>query len=106
MLKAATMNGIYVRASLASLDRVSKYVLLVGERGNLSANAAYRLRLAADEIVSNIIMHGYKEPSGEIGISGGMDRQQVWVRIVDTAPRFDPRTAAEVAPLNPRPDLS
>jgi serine/threonine-protein kinase RsbW len=70
-----------------------KIANLVGDlaaRGGLGSRDAYRLRLAADEIATNITMHGYQGRCGYLEITGGLDEDWVWVRIEDEAPRFDP----------------
>ena len=91
-MPAPAMDAIGVPASLSALERVADYVRALAEQGHLPANVAYRLRLAADEIVTNIIMHGYGESSGEIQLSGGVEWDHVWLRVADDAPPFDPRT--------------
>jgi anti-sigma regulatory factor (Ser/Thr protein kinase) len=87
------MQAITVPASLDSLERVACYVRTLAEQGNLSESAAYKLRLAVDEIVTNIIDHGYRDGHGEICVSGGLAGDCVWLQVADRAPRFDPRTA-------------
>lgn len=86
------MNAIRLPASVASLDRAAEYVRTLGRLGDLPQDVCYRLRLATDEIVSNIIMHGFREGPGEIQLSGGVTDTQVWLRIADGSPPFDPRT--------------
>jgi len=61
---------------------------------------AYRLRLAAEEIVTNVVMHGYAERGGPIDIDAGYDEEWVWLRVADEAPAFDP------AEHDPTPRLS
>ena len=61
-------------------------------QGGLDSHDAYRLRLAADEITTNIAMHGYQGRRGLIEITGGLDQEWVWLRIEDEAPKFDPTT--------------
>lgn len=82
---------IRVPAALGELDRVAAFVLDLGERAALPHDALYRLRLAADELATNIVMHGYRGASGEITVDGGIDPDQVWIRFQDDAPAFDPR---------------
>jgi anti-sigma regulatory factor (Ser/Thr protein kinase) len=94
------MEAITVPASLTSLEQVACYVRTLAQRGNLSASAEYKLRLAIDEIVTNIIVHGYREGPGEICVSGGLERDHVWLQVADRAPRFDPRTIHS----GPQPD--
>jgi anti-sigma regulatory factor (Ser/Thr protein kinase) len=75
---------------------------LAGEAG-LDQHDTYRLRLAADEITTNIAMHGYQGRCGLVEITGGVDEDWVWLRIEDEAPRFDPtgRVPSPSRPVDP-----
>ena len=55
-------------------------------------------QLAVEEVITNIINHGYKNAGGEIVISCRINVNQAEVRIRDNAPRFDPLSL-------PEPDL-
>lgn len=55
---------------------------------------------AVDELICNVIVHGYDGRPGEIEVSIQRDAGSLAVRIRDAAPPFDPRTHAE-----PRLDL-
>lgn len=89
-----------VPAVLDSLDRVAEFVLCLGDRAGLSGEARYRLRLAADELATNIVLHGYGAAPGHISLTGGVEPDRVWLRFEDSAPAFDPRQG-----MRP-PDLS
>ncbi|MFC4530155.1 ATP-binding protein [Sphaerisporangium dianthi] len=80
-----------IPASLSSLDQVADYVLALAERAGLSSGLAERLRLAADELATNIVVHGYGEAGGAFAVEGGMDGESVWIRFEDDARPFDPR---------------
>jgi serine/threonine-protein kinase RsbW len=58
----------------------------------LTISQAYRLRLAADEIATNVVTHGYGGQGGRIDLDAGFDEHWAWVRIEDDAPEFDPTT--------------
>ncbi|WP_327354373.1 ATP-binding protein [Streptomyces sp. NBC_01304] len=91
-LTVATATAITVPAELAELDRVAEFVLRLGGQAGLADSALYRLRLAADELATNIVMHGYRDiPGGRVSVAGGIEADRVWVRFVDDAPAFDPR---------------
>ncbi|MGW2701887.1 ATP-binding protein [Streptomyces sp. NPDC001340] len=101
--------GLRVPATLAALSDIAGFVMALARRGRLDKSAAYRLRLAVDELATNVVTHGYgvagaptdtatsptsadaSGPGGEILVTGGFDAERVWVRIEDTAPPFDPR---------------
>lgn len=63
----------------------------------MTHSQAYRMRLAAEEITTNIVTHGYGGQGGTIDIDAGYDDDWVWVRIEDDAPAFDP-AAYDVVP--------
>jgi serine/threonine-protein kinase RsbW len=74
----------------------------LASQGGLDSHDAYRLRLAADEITTNIAMHGYRGRHGVVEITGGLDQEWVWLLIEDEAPQFDPRQrAAAHRPVDP-----
>lgn len=74
----------------------------LASRGGLDSHDAYRLRLAADEITTNIAMHGYRGRPGVVEITGGLDHEWVWLLIEDEAPQFDPRVRAQThRPVDP-----
>lgn len=70
---------------------VAALVAELAQRFDLDPEAAYRLRLAADELTTNALTHGYGPPGGVLELAGGADAAGVWVRIEDEAPPFDPR---------------
>jgi serine/threonine-protein kinase RsbW len=55
-------------------------------------------QLAVEEVITNIIVHGYRKPGGEIHLSCRFLRDQIRISITDAAPRFDPLSI-------PEPDL-
>ncbi|WP_407779906.1 ATP-binding protein [Actinophytocola sp.] len=72
-------------------DRLADLVGQLAEDGGLCSRRAYRLRLAADEITTNIAVHGYRGRAGTVDVFGGVEPDRVWLRIEDCAPPFDPR---------------
>ncbi|TVZ80459.1 ATP-binding protein [Streptomyces sp. BK340] len=88
---AGTTAGLRIAADLESLDLVARFVLELGRSGRLTSSETYRLRLAADELATNIVMHGYCGAPGDICVDGGVTPERVWVRFSDDAPPFDPR---------------
>lgn len=55
-------------------------------------------QLAVEEVITNIIVHGYRRPGGEIHLSCRFTGNKIEIRITDAAPRFDPLSI-------PEPDL-
>ncbi|MFJ5230893.1 ATP-binding protein [Kitasatospora sp. NPDC088391] len=89
-----TAATLAVPAALGSLHQVADFVRGLADRAGLSTEAAYRLRLAADELATNIVVHGYRGAPGPIRLAGHVDGQEVRLRFEDDAPPFDPRRTA------------
>lgn len=77
-------------------DEVTAVVGELAARTGLDRRDTYRLRLAADEIVTNVMMHGYRGGGGVVDLAAGADPDWVWLRIEDDAPPFDPTTCVAV----------
>jgi serine/threonine-protein kinase RsbW len=73
----------------------------LARQARLDQHDAYRLRLAADEITTNIAMHGYQGRCGLVAVTGGLDEDWVWLRIDDEAPKFDPTGWVPRQPRDP-----
>ncbi|MEV7775711.1 ATP-binding protein [Kitasatospora sp. NPDC086791] len=98
------MDALRIVATLTSLEEVARFCHELAERAGLAPEAAYRLRLATDELATNVVMHGYRGSEGELRLAGGMDEDTVWIRLEDDAPPFDP--AAGCKPPTPDVPLS
>ncbi|WP_415947782.1 ATP-binding protein [Streptomyces sp. KLOTTS4A1] len=88
---AQRASELRVPAELRSLAEIAGYVRALARRAGLDPAAAYRLRLAVDELATNVVTHGYQGADGEIVVAGSADPDWVRVRIEDRAPPFDPR---------------
>jgi anti-sigma regulatory factor (Ser/Thr protein kinase) len=66
----------------------------VSKAAGLGRQAAYNLRLAVDEVATNIIVHGYEENglSGTLIVRADERDDSIAVTLEDTGPEFDPRT--------------
>jgi anti-sigma regulatory factor (Ser/Thr protein kinase) len=95
------MFSLTVPANLDSLAPIAAFVAAVAEDAGLSPRAAYRLRLAVDEISTNIIMYAYSGSTapGTIDLRAELDEATVTVLIEDQGAPFDPRQ------VPPPPDL-
>ena len=70
---------------------VAELVGALARKARLPRHKAYWLRLATEEIVTNIGRHGYRGP-GPVWLRSSVGPDRVWVRIEDAAPAFDPRS--------------
>jgi len=83
---------IDIDADLTALADVREFILQEAKPLGFDEAALYDLQLAVDEAVTNIIIHGYQNKGGDIGIRVMTDDGSFIVRITDHAPPFDPTT--------------
>ncbi|MDJ0380981.1 ATP-binding protein [Streptomyces sp. G-G2] len=81
---------LHVPAALGSLTAIAHFVRAVAVRSGLDRGAAYRLRLAVDELATNIVTHGYRGGEGRITVLGRAGAGRAAIVLQDTAPEFDP----------------
>lgn len=87
------MEPLTVPGTLEALGAISQYVTAAATTAGLDKKTAYRLRLAVDEIATNIITHGYAESgqTGEVTVLAEVTSQALRIILEDTSPPFDPR---------------
>lgn len=87
---ARTPAVLEVPATVGALGDIASFVLRLAGRAGLDKGSAYRLRLAVDELATNIVMHGYRGGDGRITVRGRSGPGGVQIVIEDSAPAFDP----------------
>lgn len=75
-----------------SIDLIRQYIAELSQQAGLSKKAGYNLRLAADEIATNIVLYGYEEAGleGNIEVLHEFTDEGLVVVFEDTAAPFDP----------------
>jgi serine/threonine-protein kinase RsbW len=71
------------------IEAVASFVREIARQAELPRRKVYWLRLAAEEITTNIVQHGYQGP-GPIRLTGEIAADEVRLLIEDEAPAFDP----------------
>ena len=86
------MERLTVPGTLDSLEPIGKYVLAAANEAGLDRRAAYRLRLAVDELATNAIIHGYQESSlnGMIDLWTDIDDKHLTIGMEDSGRPYDP----------------
>lgn len=86
------VEPLVVPGQLSSLSAIAQYVLAAASRAGLDKKASYKLRLAIDEVATNIIVHGYAEAglAGDITIKAEVSPERLVIRLEDRAIAFDP----------------
>lgn len=89
------MQPLHLAGTLDALAPVSEFVKTAAAEAGLDKAAAYRLRLAVVELVTNVIEHGYTEHgmAGPLDLFAELTPETLTVTIEDEAVAFDPRQA-------------
>lgn len=87
------MEPLILPGTMDSLEAIGAYVREAAAMAGLSKEAAYKLRLAVDEMATNSVMHGYDEAGlkGELRVSAEMTEGAIMITLEDSGPAFDPR---------------
>jgi len=95
-----------VAASLDSLQEVRSFIDRAGASLGVTEQVLGDLRLAVDEAVTNVVLHGYRNAGGDVELHMHADGDDVVIRILDRAGRFDPNRVKAPSldtPLQDRP---
>lgn len=98
------MNTLTVPATFDSLTEIAAFVLKAADAAGVGGQARYRLRLAVDEIATNVVVHGCAGQAGTIDLCATMDDQALTVAMEDSGAEFDPRMAAPPQKMDLPPD--
>ena len=87
------MEPLTVAGNLKSIDKLVKYVITAASQAGLNHRATYCLRLAVDEIATNVITHGYQGAGldGELEVTAVFQPDQLIIELKDSGQPFDPR---------------
>ncbi|HLK56955.1 MAG TPA: ATP-binding protein [Chthonomonadaceae bacterium] len=88
------MDTLVVPATVDALSPIGQFVLQAAAAAGLPRKRAYRLRLAVDEIATNVIHYGYggSGQSGDLTLRAELTEDSLTLVLEDTSPPFDPRT--------------
>ena len=91
-LELLGMQSLTVPGTLDSLSAIAEFVMVAAKQAGLDKKAAYRFRLAVDEIATNIIVHGYEEANcaGNVDLLLDIDDRALTLTLEDTAIPYDP----------------
>jgi phosphoserine phosphatase RsbU/P len=86
------MDALTLPGTLDSLPAIRNYVGEIGEKAGLDRKVLYRLKLAVDEIATNIVTHGYEDAGleGEIVISSRLQPAALTIQLEDTSQEYNP----------------
>ena len=92
-------HSLRIEAQLNNLSTIRDFVEATALRLNAAPDVVLGVVLAVDEMVTNIIVHGYHGQPGMIEIDLAASGDALRVQLRDHAPPFDPTAV-------PPPDLS
>lgn len=86
------MEPLTVPGTMDSLNAIAEYVIAAAAAAGLDKKTAYKLRLAIDEIATNIIIYGYKQAArgGGLTLQADCDQQSLTISIEDSGIPYDP----------------
>ncbi|MBW4578367.1 MAG: ATP-binding protein [Tildeniella nuda ZEHNDER 1965/U140] len=86
------MQSLTVPGTLDSLSAIADFIKTAAATAGLDKKASYRLRLAVDEIATNVIVHGYEEAGleGVLDLTFDVDEKALTFGIEDTGAAYDP----------------
>lgn len=102
------MKSLRVEGTLQAIEPVVDYAIQAAHEAGLGDRETFRVRLAVDELATNIVMHGYLEAgrTGDLTISAEVAQDQLTIFLEDSGVCHDPRNIPPPpfdAPLTERP---
>jgi anti-sigma regulatory factor (Ser/Thr protein kinase) len=87
--------AVTVRNQRSELARISRLIEAFGEAHALSPELVFKVNLALDEIITNIVLHGYDDrDSHDIRIALDLRGESLTVTVEDDGRAFDPLSVA------------
>jgi serine/threonine-protein kinase RsbW len=99
-------STLRVQADVKELATIRDFIETRANALGVDDEAVYDLVLAANEIATNIVVHGYRGQPGTIDLDVRSEGDAVEIVLRDQAPRFDPTLAPTpniYMPLEKRP---
>jgi serine/threonine-protein kinase RsbW len=100
--KETTGEFLNLPSRMSELSRLFPWIERLASRHAISANTQFAMNLCLEEVLSNIIRHGYcGQPDHSIAIHFANPRKDYFVFIVeDESPPFNPVTSPELPALS------
>jgi len=95
----SSVSGVFVNQR-TEIERVVEFAERFGDEHQLAAEVVMTIHLVLDEVVANIINHGYDDTAEhQIRVTLALDGSELGIRVEDDGRAFDPLQA-------PPPDLN
>jgi anti-sigma regulatory factor (Ser/Thr protein kinase) len=101
-----TGEQLKLPSRMSELAQVPVWIERLASRHTIPPSTQFAMDLCLEEVLSNIIRHGYSaKPDHSIAIQFTVPRQDYFMIVVeDSAPPFNPMDAPELPGLNPLDD--
>lgn len=86
----SSVRELHIAATLANLATVAEFVAACCEQWRIAENNCFKIQLAIDEAVTNIIEHAYGGGGGEITLRCWVAEHHFYVQLRDRGRAFDP----------------
>jgi anti-sigma regulatory factor (Ser/Thr protein kinase) len=93
------VRELHIAANVANLAAVAEFVATCCVQWQIDENNTFKIQLAIDEAVTNIIEHAYGGGDGEIILRCWIAEHHFYVQLQDKGKAFDPARA-------PRPNIT
>ena len=87
-------------AALEHLHEMLRWIRDEAQKNGFDASGLYRIELAAEEALVNVIHHSYEDRSGEVSISVGSVDKSMIITISDSGKPFNPLAQKTKADLS------
>jgi anti-sigma regulatory factor (Ser/Thr protein kinase) len=103
-----TTERLDLPSRMSELKRVAPWIEALASRHGIPESTQFAMNLCLEEVLSNIIRHGYAgQPGHSIGVRFTAPRDNYFVLVVeDQAPPFNPVAAPELPPISAHEDAS
>ena len=95
------VKALRVEGTLQAIETVVQFALQAAEEAGFDNRELFRVRLAVDELATNIVTHGFMAAGrhGDLIISAEVEPDQLTICLEDNGAAYDPRQT-------PPPDLT
>ena len=102
-----TRDQLALRSRLSDLAQLPDWIEALASRYAIPLNVQSAMNLCLEEVISNIILHGYgSEADRSVSVRFAMPQEGYFVFVVDDeGPRFNPLDAPELPALDPRDEV-
>lgn len=99
-----TGERLDLQSRMSELTHVASWIERLASLHTIPADTQFAMNLCLEEVLSNIIRHGYADhPDRSIGVCFTSPRQNYFVLVVeDQAPPFNPVESPELPPISVR----